>query len=234
MAFKEKFRLLYKAHRLYFWAAGAAVILGVILFVSAFTVKQTVLRGMLVGTGVGADYQSLSRGFVESLGLDSSRGQIQFMDDIAYSANPEQPGDNFGAIDLLTEYTARGYADFMLGETEVMESLAYSDFFVDLREVLTPEQLDALEGKLLYVDKAVIRQLEQMALSQEYPEDFAVPDPASPQRMEEPVPVLVNVTGHETLKPLFGENTVLLAAAQNGGRSEILRALVEYLADIHF
>lgn len=226
----EKFRLLYKSHRLYFWAAGAVVILGVILFISAFTVKQTVLRGVLVGTGKGADYQTLSRSFVESLGLESSRGQIQFMDNIAYSANPEQPGDNFGAIDILTEYTARGYADFLLGEGEAMKNLAYSEFFADLRDVLSQEQLEVLEDQLLYVDMAVIREMEQMALTQEYPEKFTLPDPADPQGMEEPVPVLVDVTGHETLKPLFGEENVLLAVAQNGGHRAAAKAFVEYLA----
>ena len=132
--------------------------------------------------------------------------------------------------EILVEYDAKGIADFLLGEGEAMKNLAYSEFFADLRDLLTQEQLDTLEDKLLYVDMAVIRQLEQMALTQEYPEDFAFPDPKNPQDMEEPVPVLVDVTGHETLKPLFGDDAVLLAVAQNGGHRAAVKAFAEYLA----
>ena len=230
MALKEKIRRFYREHRLYALAAGGAVILALILLVAAFTAKQTILRGVLIGEGALTEYQGLSDGFVESLGFSKSSAKVQIVDMVAYIADPETPGRNFSAIEILVEYDAKGIADFLLGEGEAMKNLAYSEFFADLRDLLTQEQLDALEDKLLYVDMAVIRQLEQMALTQEYPEDFAFPDPKNPQDMEEPVPVLVDVTGHETLMPLFGDDAVLLAVAQNGGHRAAVKAFAEYLA----
>lgn len=231
----EKFLLYYAANKRYFRAACAVVILAVAILLFALGSKQTVLRGAyLYGSDtIDAEaFQPVSRGFVKSLGLNPGNARIRMIGAVVYQVNPETPGANFDAIEALVEYTGKGYLDFLVGDAAIMEDLAYSEFFMDLREVLPQEQLAALEGHLLYVDQAVIRQLEEMAISQEYPEDFTLPDPASPQLMAEPVPIFLDVSENEILKSLFPEGAVFFGVAQNTERPATAREFIKYLLQV--
>jgi len=230
---KEKFRLFYGISKRYLLGAGAVVILAAILFISALTVRHTVLAGVLLDCPEEVSREAcrdLGDGFLESLGRDPKLTRVRLVRDLPYTADPETPGENFAAIDALTEYVSAGRLDFLAGPRGAMENLAYSEFFEDLRNVLSPEQLEALSGKLRYMDLAVVRQLEQMAEDKTYPRDFALPDPGKPEEMEEPVPVFVELTGAEALAPIYGEEPVLFAVARNTARPGTAREFMEYLA----
>lgn len=229
---KEKIRLLYKTGKRYILAAGAVIILGLTLIFTMLTSKSILLNAVLLncnGDVTKEVSRDLSDRFMEHLGLAPGQGKIRLVDDVPYSANPDTPGENFATLDALTEYTAKGLLDFLAGDAASMESLAYSDFFEDLRNVLTPEQLEGLEGQLRYMDLAVVRQLEQMALDKSYPEDFTLPDPAKPEAMEEPVPVLIDAAGLLALEPFYGDTPVMLAVAKNTERPGTVREFVTYL-----
>ena len=229
----EKIRLLYKTGKWYIFAAGAVIILGLALIITVLVSKPILLNGVLLGCGEAVSEEAvreLTDGFLEHLGMEPGQGKLRLVDDVPYSPDPETPGENFATLDALTEYTTKGLLDFLAGDAASMETLAYSDFFVDLRDVLTPEQLEALDGRLRYIDLAVVRQLEQMALEKNYPETFTVPDPAKPEAMAEPVPILVDVTGWQPLEPFFGDSPTLLAVTQNTRHPGTTREFLEYLA----
>lgn len=230
---KEKIRLLYGQNKGYLYAAAAAVILAACLLIAGLTAKETVLTGVLLGLPEETPEempQSLASGFLDSLELDPSVAKVRLVTDLPFSAEVSGNSlvDNFTAIDTLTEYISDGLVDFLMGDTASMETLAYSDFFEDLRQILTPEQLEALEGRIRYMDLGVVRQLEEMAESKTYPENFTLPDPAKPELMEEPVPVFIDVSRSSCLKDLYPEDA-LLAVAQNSSHLGTVRAFVDYL-----
>ena len=230
---KEKLRLFYGISKWHLFGAGAVIILAAFLFLSAQTARRTVLAGVLLDCPKIVSQEAveaLGDGFLEHLGRDPKLTRVRIVHDLPYTAEAETPGDNFAAIDALTEYIAAGRLDFLAGPQAAMENLAYSDFFEDLRNVLSPEQLEAFAGDLRYMDLAVVRQLEQMAENKSYPENFTLPDPGKPEEMEEPVPVFVDLTRQDALAPIFGEEPVLFAVARNTARPETARDFMEYLA----
>ena len=232
---KEKLRLLYGQNMGYLYAAAAVVILAVCLLIAGLTVKETVIAGVLLEISEETpeeDLQRLSKGFLDHLELDPSVAKVRLVTDLPFSA--EGSGDpqsgNFSAIEALTKYISEGQLDFLMGDTSSLEILAYSDFFEDLRLIFTPEQLEALEGRIRYMDLGVVRQLEEMAVSKTYPESFTLPDPAKPELMEEPVPVFIDVSHSNCLEALYPQDAIL-AVAQNSSHLGAVRSFVDYLEE---
>lgn len=231
---KDKIRLLLTAHKGYTLAAAAAVILAVILLVSALTAKETLITGILLDfdreTPEDA-YYALNQGFVEDRGLDPKVWEIRLAKNLAYSGNNIDPTfrDNFTAIDKLNDYISGGMLDFVLADAVTLDSLVYSGFFTDLREVLTPEQLEKWTPRIRYMDTAVIEQLEEMALTKVYPEDFALPDSSKPEQMDDPVPVFIDLSGNVDMDAIWPDATVMFAVAQNTRHPQILRDYLDYL-----
>lgn len=231
---KEKIRLLLAAHKGYTLAAAAAVILAAVLLIAALTAKETLLTGILLDYHRDAPeeaYYALNQGFAEEKGLDPRLWEVRLAKNLAYSGNNIDPTfhDNFTAIDKLSDYISGGMLDFLLAEAETLESLAYSGFFTDLREILTSQQLESWAPYIRYMDMAVIDRLEQMALSKEYPEDFALPDPGKPEEMEAPVPVFIDVTGIPGTEQIWPGSKVYYAVALNTQHPTIVKDYAEYL-----
>ena len=232
--FTQKIRLLFAGKKGYVLAAGAAVILAAVLLIAGLTAKETLITGILLDFDREAPeeaYTPLNGDFIAEKGLDPRLFEIRLAKNLAYSGNNTDPSfqNNFTAIDKLNDYVDGGMIDFLLAEAVTLESLAYSDFFTDLREILTPEQLESWAPRIRYMDLAVIEQLEQMALTNIYPEDFALPDPAKPEMMAQPVPVMIDVTGCPGTQELWPGATVYFSAALNTQHPAVVKDYAEYL-----
>lgn len=92
---------------------------------------------------------------------------------------------------------AAGDIDVVVAPDDVFNRYVQNDIFVDIRDFLTPEQIEYYQDSFYYVDRTVI---ESEAI---YETDFAETpfvDNAnhhSPEGMEKPVPVGIYVTGTE-------------------------------------
>lgn len=230
----EKIRLLFAGKKSYVLAAGAAVILAAILLIAGLTARETLITGVLLGDDREVPLSAcaaLDAGFLESKGLDPATREIRLARNLDYSGNNTDPSfvNNFTAIDKLEDYVSQGMLDFVLGDADSLCSLAYSDFFTDLRQILTPEQLESWAPRLRYMDLAVIEQLEEMALTKEYPEDFTLPDPGKPEEMIQPVPVFLDVTGFPGTADLWPNSQVYYAVALNTEHPTIVRDYAAYL-----
>lgn len=231
---KEKICLLLVTHKGYALAAAAAVILAAVLLIAGLTAKETLLTGILLDYNPDAPeeaYDTFNRGFAEEKGLDPKLWEVRLAKNLAYSGNNSDPTfhDNFTAIDKLSDYISGGMLDFLLAQSATLESLAYSGFFSDLREILTPQQLESWAPHIRYMDMAVIEQLEQMALTKVYPEDFTLPDPGKPEEMEKPVPVFIDVSGCDGMEAIWPDSSVLLAIARNTKHPQTVRDYADYL-----
>ena len=92
---------------------------------------------------------------------------------------------------------AAGDIDVVLAPEDTFNRYVQNDIFVDIRDFLSPEQLEFYQDSFYYVDYAVIESEEI------YETDFAETEFVdnaihhSPENMEKPIPVGIYVTGTE-------------------------------------
>lgn len=201
---------------------------------SRLTAKEYVLQGLFLNTLTEAEaVQELEDGFLEVYPIDQDKEDIFLDTSIYYLPDSDQVSldTSYQAIQVLSVKVAAGEIDFMATETPVLTEFAYDGYFYDLSEVLSNEQYTKYEPYLLYYDKAVMRELSNVDYTLEEAESVILPDPAKPELMKEPVPVMINITGSEKLSFLY-PNTAKdysFALIVNGSHTEKALELLEYL-----
>ena len=122
-----------------------------------------------------------------------------------------------------------GDLDFIIADPKVFEYYATSDTFYDLRKILSPDKLTALEDYLYYVDQAEIERRMNDAFADSYvAKEYDHHDPNS---MENPIPVGLYI--HETPKVsttyVFKENEAIIGIPPSTTRLETSLKFIDYI-----
>ena len=123
-----------------------------------------------------------------------------------------------------------GELDFITGDLGAMLGLAYQDYFGDLSEVLSREQYEAYAPFFLYIDRAVLEQMNgATGESGEAPPE--IPDCRKPETMERPVPVLIDMSGSGALRGVYGDyaETLAFGLVVNAPHPENTLKYIDYL-----
>ena len=92
--------------------------------------------------------------------------------------------NSYDTIQTLTAQIAGQTIDMIVSDPQTLSLYIYQDIFVDLTQVLDPEQQTEYEQHYLYMDIAFFKKIETL------PEgSIEYPDPTKPELMEQPVPV---------------------------------------------
>lgn len=201
---------------------------------SQLTAKDYVLQGIFLNALAETEtVQELEDGFLESYPIDQNKEDIFLDTSIYYLPDSDQTSmdTSYQAIQILSVRVAAGEIDSMAAETEILTDFAYDGYFSDLSEVLTEEQYQTYEPYFLYYDKAVMEELSDVDYTLEEAEAVILPDPAKPELMEEPVPVMIDITECEKLSLLYPNSAKNYAFAliTNGSHTEKALELLEYL-----
>ena len=96
---------------------------------------------------------------------------------------------------------------------------------------MSEEQFKAYEPNLLYYDKAVLEELSNIDYTAEVIPEITLPDPSKPELVEEPVPVLPDVSSSEKISAryLVSREAYAFAFVANGVHEEKTIEFLEYL-----
>ena len=119
----------------------------------------------------------------------------------------------YETLQVITAKAASGDIDFMVADDPVLIEFAYDGYLYELSEVLSDEQMKKYEPYFLYYDKAVLEELSNIDYTAEEIPEIILPDPSKPELMEDPVPVMINVTASEKLSVLYPNSTKSYALA---------------------
>lgn len=86
--------------------------------------------------------------------------------------------------------------------------LPYNQYFSNLVDVLSKEQIKAYEPYFLYYDKVVLEKWDNIDYTSENTSEIHIPDPTRPGLMEEPVLVMINVSANNKLTDIYPEFSV--------------------------
>lgn len=118
-----------------------------------------------------------------------------------------------------------------MGDEAVIKNYANNTTFIDLREILTPEQISKYEDYFYYIDQAVIDEAEAQEKALNYDYVAVYPDPKHPELMKDPIPVGIYLDNADTLKESYfftGENP-LIAVPLNTKRAEMASLYIDFV-----
>ena len=153
--------------------------------------------------------------------------QPDFVTDFA-----EKEGIDLNTSDITFDTSIRIVEDSM-DETSITSSQKYanSSMFHDLRDILTDEQIQALEPYFYYVDREVVLAIEAANddMNTDYTPDY--PDPLHPEDMQDPVPVGICLTDCKDLTDTyyFRGDGIVMGIYANAEHVQTAVDLAEYL-----
>ncbi len=221
MTSKEKFNQIKQAIREgkgsavfeYFWdyyKLPFFAIVALLYFIGStaytkLTAKEIVLSGVLLNQyNILADdmTKELSEDFLTKHGFDLDEQKTELNTSLRYSHSGDS-SFNDATIQALVSQCSGGTIDFITGDMDAMTIFAYGDYFYDLREVLTEEEIALYEPYFLYIDRDYQRQVDEALSTPEVLPTMVPPDMREPETMIDPVPMLIDLRESALLSEIY-------------------------------
>lgn len=194
------------------WTIGL-IVFGFYLY-NELTAPSYLLRGFLlnVETQEGTAVEDMTQTFVKEYKIDLNRGDVLLDDSyICEPDNEELAEETSDAIHQIFIGQGKQTLDFILGPTDVLKDAVYEScaggmsIYADLSSVLTDAQIKLYKPHFLYVDQAVIDELAKAYEKDEDTSSIELPDMKEPDTMENPIPIMIDVSNSEKLSGIYGK-----------------------------
>lgn len=138
---------------------------------------------------------------------------------------------NYTTMQVLMAQGGAGVLDFIAGPQDSMRELAYKEYFLDLSKVLTKEQYALYEPYFLYMDMGVIEKRQEAYDNMEDTTTIPIPITMSPDDMEKPIPILIDISQCEKIVNAYGYDVGSLAFGfmSNSPNQDITLDFIDYL-----
>lgn len=180
-----------------------------------------------VETGANPDYSS---DFAEAAGIDLNEYEVYF-DSTVFIDLETMDQATVASSQKMMVYIAAGDLDMVVTDTGSLEHYAYLDTLVDLRTLMTQEQIEKYEPYFYYVDKKVVDEKSAAVdnIDMDYVPDYPK-DPFDPSSMAEPVPVGVCMDSCEVLREnyRFKEGNLVFSIFSTSKHTDLALNYLEY------
>ncbi|MBQ5698969.1 MAG: hypothetical protein IIV75_04720 [Lachnospiraceae bacterium] len=219
----------------------AFVIIAVLYFIGSLTYtklteKEIVLSGALLNQyNILAEDLVLDMGneFLTEQGLDLKEKKAEFNTSLRY-AHSGDSSFNDATIQGLVAQCSGGTLDFITGDMEAMTIFAYGEYIYDLREILTEEEMELFKPYILYVDLDYQRQVEAALITPEVIPTMVPPDMRYPEKMVEPIPVLIDLRDSALLSEIYIDlvDVLCFGFTVNSPNPDMTKEFLYYLMDM--
>ena len=235
MSTKQKLEYFwqYRRKQMIFFCIEVAIILALLIVV---TQKKEV---MLTGIALNSDdkiekdvLHQIKNDLFEGTQLNPEKGEIELVYGLKYYLNDETKAeDNYSIVQMLVEQTKKNNLDFIVGDQETVVVLAYSEFFYDLSQVLSEEQIALYTPYLRYIDLSVVEQIKKAAESNLSNVDIEIPDCTKPEEMQNPIPIMIDITQYDAFTDLYPETSepIVFAMFEGTPARNVLTNFIEYI-----
>ncbi len=185
---RQKLAYFFDYYKWYVAGAVIAVVFIVSIIHNIVTHKDTALYAMLVNTvplSLSEDTDG-TEAFAAYAGIDTQEYAVFF--DTSAQLGLDSVSDYQTLQQIMVHITAADL-DVMVSDTDSLMRYAYLGDFHDLRDLLSPEQLESYGSSFFYIDRVVLEEAE--AARQDYDQEYkpVYGDPRRPEDMQDPVPV---------------------------------------------
>jgi hypothetical protein len=208
-----------------------AIIAFIISFVhNILTRKEDAFAAAFINAWEQEDAENYLNGFVEVAGIDTSKFQIN-MDSYLYLTEGSLDQTTMVTTQKVMVYIASNSLDVLAADESTFRSYAYGEVLVDLRTLLSPQQLERYKPYFYYIDSAVQARKATMEESDGSSEGLVYPDPTKPELMEDPIPVAVFINNSPSLEKAysFSEENVPMGIIVNSKRQQTALTFLDYV-----
>lgn len=232
---KEKFAYFLDYYKWYVIGIAAVVIFATSFIYNYVTKTESVLSGVLLNTYIDDlnAKEALISTFMEEQNIDTSEYHVDL--NTSYSYSTDTSGNsaqmNISVLQAITAQGGNSMLDFMTGDTATVVDFAYRGWFADLRTILTEEQIEKYEPYFLYIDQAVLKEIEKVSEEMGDITEIERPDPTNPDAMKEPIPMFIDISKCEKITDLYtyDMDRILFAAFTNTQHQEMVQEFVDFI-----
>lgn len=211
--FKEKASYFWYYYKWHVIVTIIAIIAISSIIHQAVTHKDEAFFAVMLNATELEGAEAYNQSFLDYAGIDTDAYDAYFDTSIRIT-------DDTGMLDETTitsseklmVYTAAAQIDVMVTDSASMQKYANSSTFYDLRDILSPEQLEKYTPYFYYVDRKTVEELEKAQDNMDDSYVAVFTDPTKPEDMEEPVPVAIFVDSSQALHDNYyfrGDDLVL-------------------------
>lgn len=174
----------------------------------------------------------LAAAFSEEIDLDTKEYSVNLNTALVYlpSTAASSGAANYESVQALMTWVAAGTIDFISGDTASLNELAYREYFFDLREILSEEQIAAYEPYFLYIDQAVIEAMGKAADANADVSAITFPDCRDPKAMEKPIPVMIDISGSKAFSDIYsGTDSIAFGIVANTKHPDTTLRFLDYI-----
>lgn len=188
----------------------AAVAL-IAFIVSMVTKKEYAFTGVFFGAQTQDSSDSYLEDFGKTAGVDLSKYELSVQCHLDIQMDQQITQEIYNSMETFTAMVSAKSVDCFAGNDDLFLYYAYMEYALDLRTVLTQEELDQLSPYLRYIDGKLIEQQENAG--EGYANAYSErPDSTNPALMENPIPVAISLNAAtDAFKEAyrFDENAVI-------------------------
>ena len=169
--------------------------------------------------------------FYKEQKVDTKNEEINLNANLYYSV--DNLSSNYESSQVLMAWLSAGQLDFITGDATSLTDLAYKEYFTDLRDYLTEEQLEKYEPYFLYIDYDVYQKRSELINNMDDASIIELPDCTKPEEMKDPIPVMIDISKSEKTKEVYGNTTEILAfgVTVKETHKEMTIAFLDYLME---
>ena len=228
--FQQKLSYFMDYYKWHVIVSVIALFLVISLVTQMISQKDSALYICLLNTYEDNDPAEYMQSLAEYAGIDLNKEDILF-DTSLFIEQGQLNQNSVLSTQKFVAYLAAGQLDMMITDSGSMVDYANDEYFYDMREFLTQEQVEKYEQYFYYVDMAVVQKKldARSSLNQEYIPDY--PDPRHPENMKQPIPVGLYLEGENTLKSLisFRSDEVVIGVFRNTKHGENVSRFIDFL-----
>lgn len=195
--FKKRLEYFWDYNKVRVIIAASLVVMFTSIFYHIITQKDTVLYVAMVDClqedTLAAEYEA---NLTEVLGVNTKKEKVLL--DASFLVSSSSSMGDTSLTDALAVRIATGEIDAFLSGEAFFSAYTLSDVFMDLRTVLSPEDIAYYESSFYYLDYAIIESAFANDSSANQDEDLATylleVQPRNPETMKNPIPVGIYVT----------------------------------------
>lgn len=226
---KEKLAYFFDYYKWHTLAVVILVAAVISLIIQQINRKDCALYVCLLNTTAIDWTEDYVKSFEEYAGIDRSKYEAIF-DTTMYINLVGRDTLTSSSFQKLAVYIAAGDLDLLVTSPEIIQYYVDQKIFIDIREILTPEQITLYEPYFFYVDQTIVDAvIETEAKGEIYKGDFS--DPRQPEIMENPIPVGIFLDDCPRLKEsvMFYDKEVVLSVIVTSSHVETSLKFIDYI-----
>lgn len=199
------------------------------------TAPEIILNGVLLNTynaNSEEPSQKVIDDFSELQKIDTKEYEVTLNTSMTYNTSDTSGTANYESVQALMAWVAAGSVDFMSADHAAMTDLAYKGYFVDLREILSNEEIQKYEPYFLYIDTAASKALDEAIDNYGDDSSVSIPDCSEPDTMEDPIPVMIDLSKNAKLSKIYANSDSLaIGIATNAPNKDMLLEFLDFLVE---